>query len=1509
MLGAVTMAAMALATIPTVRTALAAPAVTADSSLNALEMSEGGAYVSWYDADWNQLGYGFISTTLKYYTVIGNSTNSVVLTPTVNAGGATWAATSSAGSCSSGVSAECELSPGQNTLTVTVSNGPSTSNYVVVVRRPLRTQVRALANGHKNYYNCAAQASKYVTCWGQAVGEFGGSSTYSAKLSPYTVTVLGANVVGMSGGYNAACYLMDDTTVTCLGTGGQGAIGVGYFPGNFVLTKTTVVKQSGAPFTGVERLESTDDGVCGLVAGQVWCWGRNKYNAFGPAAPNDAIIWGAVTATERTDVVGFSYSRALCMAYADGTLTCQGKGPTEGLLGDGVNLAQGVPVTVVAAETGQPLRGVIDVSAAKNAICALISDGTVRCWGNAPWVGDGESATRTSAVQVMDGDTSQPLSGVVQIDAGQQVMCALLGSGEVKCWGRSGNGELGNGKWDFATYSATAALQKPGGVAFSGVTEVAATQNTACARKRTGDVYCWGDTWDGGIGDGRNPNDAAQWSQFVPGLMIDTPTSALPARLTDMAVTNGSLSGSWVSSTFSYVGTASSYLVKLKGALSEGAASVRYRSDLGACPSNNCKLVQGSNRITATVTPWGGGSEVEYVMDLTASFTPPDLSLSSLDLSRSNLAPAFVGATKYYTVHLYSTTPTATLTLTPTAASALTTASARTASGWCKSGACVVSAPATTLVTVTMTGYDGSTSDYVVTVVAERIAGGLSEMSVAPGALTPAFVSSTTSYTAEVPNGTTSAVVTATVHDVSATVAYSSTAGSCTPGDASPSTCAIASSGTTTITVIATAVDGTTKEYETVVTVTPSSDASVALLTPAAPAALQGTWVSSTLRYTVNVPVGEDMLEFVFTPTVTSLQNATGDSSAGGCDVSYSTGEEFGVGGCTIVPTDTTYITLTVTAEDGTIRDYVIVVVPTTPSSDANLGGLAISPGTLSPAFVSSTTDYAATVPNGTTSVVVTATVNDVGATVSYSTTGGTCTLGNASPSTCDIAPSGTTTITITITASDLTTIKTYTIVVTVADENASSDAKLGELAISPGALSPAFVSSTTDYAAIVPNGTTSAVVTATTNDVSATVSYSTTGGTCTPGNTSPSTCEIAPSGTTTITITITAADGATIETYTMIVTVAGASSDATLGDLTIDPGTLEPAFVSTTTAYAASVANDVASVQVTATPNDPAATVTFAPCDAPGARAGAGRATGPVAPTTATCPVSVGVNVITVTVTNGAEVTEYTITITRAASLTTIDRVWPGTGLEAGGMPVQIFGTGFAAALTVTVDGASVPFTIVNDGRIAFVMPPGTAGESVDVVVATANGSVTAEDAFTYVAPEAVTVDAQTGGVFTTTDGVVLTIPSQGVDGTFVLTMTPLPPEPGVPGSVLMYSFRLDALLNWVPLASLTNPVTIQLPVDPAIVPNGEQPYLYQWIGGEERGKRSVEREEERSALTSHSSPLTSLASGRWTLVAGQSYDGGTRTMTVGLRPMGVYALSTAYLRSYWFPVVPVMK
>jgi hypothetical protein len=135
-----------------------------------------------------------------------------------------------------------------------------------------------------------------------------------------------------------------------------------------------------------------------------------------------------------------------------------------------------------------------------------------------------------------------------------------------------------------------------------------------------------------------------------------------------------------------------------------------------------------------------------------------------------------------------------------------------------------------------------------------------------------------------------------------------------------------------------------------------------------------------------------------------------------------------------------------------------------------------------------------------------------------------------------------------------------------------------------------------------------------------------------------------------------------------------------------------------------------------------------------------------------------------------------------------------------------------------------------------------------------------------------------------------------------FVITMTPLPPAPGVPGNVLMYSFRLDALLNGFKLETLTNPVTITLPIDEGIfaIADGERPWLDSW---------TADGRPQTAVGTTVDGGQRSVVGGRWTLVRGQEYDPGTRLMTVGLKPMGVYALSTAYLRAFWFPVVPVLQ
>ncbi|GAB3204314.1 gliding motility-associated-like protein [Pontibacter aydingkolensis] len=147
--------------------------------------------------------------------------------------------------------------------------------------------------------------------------------------------------------------------------------------------------------------------------------------------------------------------------------------------------------------------------------------------------------------------------------------------------------------------------------------------------------------------------------------------------------------------------------------------------------------------------------------------------------------------------------------------------------------------------------------------------------------------------------------------------------------------------------------------------------------------------------------------------------------------------------------------------------------------NDADLKGLAISAGTLSPAFATLTTGYSATVPSTASSINVTPTTSDSKATVNINS------VAAASGSTTPVNLAfGSNAVNVKVTAQD-GTIKTYTINVT---RQLSSNADLSNLAVSAGVITPAFASGTTSYSVSLPSGTTSLNLTPTVADANATV-------------------------------------------------------------------------------------------------------------------------------------------------------------------------------------------------------------------------------------------------------------------------------------------------------------------------------------------------------------------------------------------------------------------------------------
>ncbi len=285
-------------------------------------------------------------------------------------------------------------------------------------------------------------------------------------------------------------------------------------------------------------------------------------------------------------------------------------------------------------------------------------------------------------------------------------------------------------------------------------------------------------------------------------------------------------------------------------------------------------------------------------------------------------------------------------------------------------------------------------------------------------------------------------------------------------------------------------------------------------------------------------------------------------------------------------------------------------------SSNANLSALALSAGTLTPAFAASTTNYTVTVPNATTSMIVTPTTADSAATVRVN---GVVVASGTDSHAISLAV-GNTTITTVVTSFDGKTTQTYTIVV----HRNSADATLSALTLSGVTLSPAFSKTTASYTASVLFAVTSTTVAAKASNAAAVVS----------GNTGAQTLNLGPN---TLSLLVTAEDGNT-QTYTVVVNRAGPSANAQLSALVPGTGTLSPVFKSGTTSYTMTVPGTTTSVTFRPTVADTTATV-----QVNGNPVASGVASGPIA-------LVAGPNTITALVTaqDGTTTDTYTVTVSR---------------------------------------------------------------------------------------------------------------------------------------------------------------------------------------------------------------------------------------------------------------------
>ena len=354
--------------------------------------------------------------------------------------------------------------------------------------------------------DCLSVAVANCTTCGDGACEINkGETTLTCQVDCGWVSIA-AGGRGNTGTGNHTCGVKGDGTIWCWGRNEGGQLGNGTFDSTSIPTQVALIDDAVTVSLG-------DYHSCALKAGgDVDCWGQNYEGQLGigsyllSSIPEPVLM--ALSAI-KVDA-GFDHTCAVVVDGGQFSTVCWGM---NGRLGNGLNVGSTFPVAVLA-----PVRG---VSAGDTHSCGIhVADGNPWCWGFNAFAQIGDGTTDPALAPVI---VAPPNSlSVTQVGAGENHSCALLTDGTVSCWGKNGFGALGtdstNPSWQSSIVPIAVA-----GLPSASVIQLAVGQNTSCVVTDTHYAYCWGHNASGQLGDGTSVTPSSPRQAVA--VFFDTPTS------------------------------------------------------------------------------------------------------------------------------------------------------------------------------------------------------------------------------------------------------------------------------------------------------------------------------------------------------------------------------------------------------------------------------------------------------------------------------------------------------------------------------------------------------------------------------------------------------------------------------------------------------------------------------------------------------------------------------------------------------------------------------------------------------------------------------------------------------------------------------------------------------------------------------------------------------------------------------------------------------------------------
>jgi hypothetical protein len=309
-------------------------------------------------------------------------------------------------------------------------------------------------------HTCAITPEGGVRCWGNNnFGQLGNGSNVGSNVPVDVVGIEGGKTI-VAGG-NHTCVLTGDK-VWCWGQNSEGQLGDGTRMDRNVPVNV---------LNNVADITAGLDYTCAIMTyGQVMCWGNNDQGQLADDTRTDRLIPTLSTLISGLSNVDAGLNKS-CGLTSTGLLRCLSGGgnqPSGGPIpGAGQSPESGLDVAVnrfsslvmalngggvpVEFRNGQfkPISGInraIDVDSGVGHVCALLDNGTVKCWGSNYYGQLGINSKSSN----QDPQLVQGISSAWQLAVGKFHACVLItsstpGVNDIQCWGLNKDGQLGNG--------------------------------------------------------------------------------------------------------------------------------------------------------------------------------------------------------------------------------------------------------------------------------------------------------------------------------------------------------------------------------------------------------------------------------------------------------------------------------------------------------------------------------------------------------------------------------------------------------------------------------------------------------------------------------------------------------------------------------------------------------------------------------------------------------------------------------------------------------------------------------------------------------------------------------------------------------------------------------------------------------------------------------------------------------------------------------------------------------